>query len=170
MLANPDFTGGVVTTTFIDEHPPQERDVGRDAADVELTQCALGSADCGREVASATSQLGQHRVEVRAHLGSAEHHPTVQPDAGAAGATASVDGCADFEGGEPRSRRQLHDPEQWNARLKSELIEAVGVVRSDDRHTVLIAGDYRLSTGLFAGTQLPDVAGFSVVVRNRGAE
>jgi hypothetical protein len=90
--------------------------------------------------------------------------------AGAAMATAAVDWVDEFVGDEPRARRQLRDPEQWNGRLKSELIAAAATVRSDAHRTVLLAGDYRLSIGVFAGTELADVAKFQVVVPTHDGE
>lgn len=94
----------------------------------------------------------------------------LKPHAGAAMATASVDWVQEFIGDEPRARRQLRDPQEWNGRLKTELMEAAATVRSDSHRTVLIAGDYRLSTGLFAGTKLADVAKFRVVVPTRDGD
>jgi hypothetical protein len=90
--------------------------------------------------------------------------------AGAEMATAAVDWVDEFVGDEPRARRQLRDPDLWNGRLKAELMEAAAAVRSDSHRTVLIAGDYRLSTGVFAGTELADVAKFRVVVPTRDGE
>jgi CBASS immunity sensor of nucleotide second messenger signals len=94
----------------------------------------------------------------------------LKPSAGADVATAAVDWVDEFVGDDPRQRRQLHDPAQWNGRLKSELQDAAAAVRADSHRTVLIAGDYRLSTGMFAGTELADVAKFRVVVPTRDGE
>ena len=64
------------------EHPLQEGDVGRDAADAELGQCATGTRDGRGEVASARRHLREHRVEVRADVGTGVDGSTVETDAG----------------------------------------------------------------------------------------
>lgn len=90
--------------------------------------------------------------------------------AGADVATASVDWVDRFVGDEPWQRRELREPAEWNTTLKPELKKAAAAIRGDTHRTVLIAGDYRLSTGVFAGTELADVAKFRVVVPTRDGE
>jgi hypothetical protein len=62
----------------------EERDVGRDATDPELGQRAPGPAHRRREVAAATGELDQHRVEVGPDLGADEDRPAVEAHTGAA--------------------------------------------------------------------------------------
>ncbi len=63
----------------------QERDVGGDAADAELRDRAPRLLDRLVERAAAAGQLGEHRVEVRGHLGAGVGRAAVEPDAAAAG-------------------------------------------------------------------------------------
>ena len=64
------------------QHGTQERDVRRDAADTELREGSAGAGDGGGEVATATRELREHRVEVRADLRSGGGRATVEADAG----------------------------------------------------------------------------------------
>ena len=138
----------------------------------------LGSSEIARLISEGCRSLNAETMEkiVRAlDLAAPEPRATLviqalKRHAGAGMATAAVDWVDEFVGDEPRERRQLRDPEQWNGRLKSELKEAAATIRSHSHRTVLIAGDYRLSTGLFAGTELADVAKFRVVVVTRDGE
>jgi hypothetical protein len=82
-------------------------------------------------------------------------------------ATASVDWVELFDGGEPKARRQLHDPDGWNARLKPELGAAVEQIKRGKISDVDVLGAMRLTTGLLVGLQLSEVAGFSVTRQGR---
>jgi SMODS-associated and fused to various effectors sensor domain len=85
-------------------------------------------------------------------------------------ATASVDWVDLFDGEERSVRRQLRDPDGWNARLKSELVEAVEQIRRAKMKDVHVLGAMRLSTGLLVGQLLSEVAGFVVSVNGREGE
>lgn len=138
----------------------------------------LGAAEIARLISDGCRSLdAEAMAEIVHSLGLAASEPRVtlviqalKHYAGAEMATASVDWVDGFIGDEPMERRQLRNPEDWNGRLKLELKEAVAALRSDSYRTVLIVGDYRLSTGLVAGTELSDVAKFRVVVPTRGGE
>jgi hypothetical protein len=88
------------------------------------------------------------------------------PDA----ATASVDWVDLFEGEDANTRRQLHDPENWNRRLKPELVAAIEQIRRTKMKDVHVTGAMRLSTGLLAGQLLSEVAGFGVSITGRDGE
>jgi hypothetical protein len=66
------------------EHRLQERDVRGDPADPELRDGATGLLDGLLEGPSATGELGEHRVEVRGHLGAGVDRAAVDAHAGAA--------------------------------------------------------------------------------------
>lgn len=138
----------------------------------------LGSAEIARLISEGCRGLdadAMREIVQTLDLAATEPRATLviqalKRHAGAGVATAAVDWVDQFVGDEPWERRQLRDPDQWNGRLKSELQDAAATVRSDSHRTVLIAGDYRLSTGVFAGTELADVAKFRVVVPTRDGE
>jgi hypothetical protein len=125
--------------------------------------CRGIDADAMRQIV-ATLDLAAPEPRATLVIQALKHH------AGADVATASVDWVDRFAGDEPWQRRQLHDPAEWNSILKPELKGAAASVRADAHRAVLIAGDYRLSTGVFAGTELADVAKFRVVVPTRDGE
>ena len=85
-------------------------------------------------------------------------------------ATAYIDWVDLFDGSDARSRRQLRRTDEWNSRMKSELHTAVTKIKSQQYHDVFLAGTMRLSTGLMAGTQLSEVAGFNVSICGREGE
>ncbi|MGH3025622.1 MAG: SAVED domain-containing protein, partial [Gaiellaceae bacterium] len=85
-------------------------------------------------------------------------------------ATASVDWVDLFEGEDANTRRQLHDPENWNRRLKPELVAAIEQIRRTKMKDVHVTGAMRLSTGLLAGQLLSEVAGFGVSITGRDGE
>lgn len=85
-------------------------------------------------------------------------------------ATASVDWVGLFDGEDANARRQLRDPDDWNRRLKPELVEAVEQLRLTKMKHVHVLGAMRLSTGLLAGQLLSEVAGFVVSVNGREGE
>jgi hypothetical protein len=85
-------------------------------------------------------------------------------------ATASVDWVELFEGDEPGARRQLRNPDGWNAVLRPQLRDAVDTIRRLDVHDVLVDGRMRLPVGFVVGFELSDVAGFAVAVQQRDEE
>ncbi len=138
----------------------------------------LGAGEIARLISEGCRSLdAEAMAEIVETLGLAAPEPratlviqALKRHAGAEMATASVDWVDEFIGDEPRERRQLRNPDEWNGRFKAELTDAVAAVRADSYRTVLIVGDYRLSTGLFAGSELSDVAKFRVVVPTRDGE
>ena len=100
-----DPTGGEVGVV---QHRLEERDVGGDAVDAELRERPSRLLDRLVEGAAATGQLGQHRVEVRVHLGSGVGRAAVQPHAGAAGGAVRRDLAG--VGAEPVGRVLGGDP------------------------------------------------------------
>jgi hypothetical protein len=90
------------------------------------------------------------------------------PDPWPEAATASLDWVDLFEGDEPAARRQLRDPAGWETQLKPELREAVQAIRRHGLVHVNVYGSMRLSTALFAGSELSRVAGFKVETASRG--
>ena len=77
----------------VGEHRLEERDVGRDPADAELRQRALGAAHGDREGHAAAGELDEHRVEVGADLGADEDGAAVEAHAAAAGRAVDGDGA-----------------------------------------------------------------------------
>ncbi len=73
------------------EHGLQEGDVGGDATDPELRHRPAGLLDSLVEGASPTGELGQHRVEVGAHLSTRVRRTTVDAYATAAGGAVGGD-------------------------------------------------------------------------------
>jgi len=84
-------------------------------------------------------------------------------------ATAALDWVGLFNGDEPATRRQLRNPEGWERQLKPELRAAVQTIRRHGLVHVNVYGSMRLSTALFAGSELSRVAGFNVETEARGA-
>lgn len=109
----------------------------------------------------AAKQLAGSATRATLLIQAIERHPW--PDS----ATASLDWVDLFEGDEPRTRRQLRDPSQWNERLRVELRDAVARIREQGYESVLIEGALRLSTWFFVGSELADVARFKVALRTR---
>lgn len=85
-------------------------------------------------------------------------------------ATAAVDWVDLFDGDEPATRRQLHDPRGWNDVLRSQLRDAVTKIRAQGHRDVALAGAMRLSTAMTVGVEMSDVAGFTVAVAQRDRE
>jgi hypothetical protein len=85
-------------------------------------------------------------------------------------ATAAVDWVDLFDGDEAVTRRQLHVPSGWNDVLRPQLQEAAAEIKRQGYRDVLIVGTMRLSTGLTVGVELPDTAGFTVALHQRGEE
>ncbi|MFL5817131.1 MAG: SAVED domain-containing protein [Conexibacter sp.] len=85
-------------------------------------------------------------------------------------ATASVDWVDLFVGDEPGVRRELHDPADWDGRLRPELQAAIQRIRSTGMTNVAIEGAMRLSVFFLAGRELSSVSGFNVTHNARGVE
>ena len=85
-------------------------------------------------------------------------------------ATAYIDWVDLFEGSDASSRRQLRRPDEWNTQMKPDLHTAVTKIKRQQYRDVFLAGTMRLSTGLMAGAQLSEVAGFSVSICGREGE
>jgi hypothetical protein len=85
-------------------------------------------------------------------------------------ATASVEWFALFEGDEPTLRRQLRDPSGWNDALRPQLRDAIAQIKEQGHRDVGVAGTLRLSTAMTIGAEMPDVAGFTVAVRQGARE
>lgn len=95
---------------------------------------------------------------------------SLMPDPWPESATVSVDWVDLFEGDDASTRRQLHEPSDWNIRLKPDLVAAVDKLRRYQLMAVSIHGSMRLSTGILAGFLLSDVAGFGVASMGREGE
>jgi hypothetical protein len=85
-------------------------------------------------------------------------------------ASVALDWVELFDGDEPRQRRQLRDPADWEARLRHDLRAAVATIRAQGYDRVLVTGSYRLSVATVAGAEMPRVAGFEVGRRQAPGE
>ena len=96
--------------------------------------------------------------------------PGDRPRRLARAATASVDWVDLFEGDGRNTRRQLHDPENWNRRLKPELVAAIDADQAhEDEGRPRDRRDAPVD-GLLAGQLLSEVAGFRVSITGREGE
>lgn len=73
-----------------------------------------------------------------------------------------------YEGDEPRNRRKLKNETLWNNKMRPEIHEAVGKIRSMQNHRVLVRGYVRLPTWFVVGVEFAKTAGFEVVAQWRG--
>jgi len=73
-----------------------------------------------------------------------------------------------FGGEEPRDRRQLRDPVEWNTILRPQLREAVEQIRAAGHRRVLVRGLMRLPSWFTAGVYLGETAGFVVAALQDG--
>lgn len=85
-------------------------------------------------------------------------------------ANVALDWVDRFVGHEASTRRQLHDPAEWNAVLKPQLREAVVEIRRQGYDDVGIRGLMRLPVAFAVGHHFSDVAGFSLTTKQRSAE
>jgi SMODS-associated and fused to various effectors sensor domain len=85
-------------------------------------------------------------------------------------ANVALDWVDRFVGDEASTRRQLHDPDDWNAVLKPQLRDAVVEIRRQGYDDVVIRGLMRLPVAFAVGHHFSDVAGFSLTTKQRGAE
>jgi hypothetical protein len=73
-----------------------------------------------------------------------------------------------FAGDEPRVRRQLRDPSDWNKRLRPELIEAAKKLKAMGNERIMIRGYMRLAPWFLCGVELPDTRQHHVACKQRG--
>ena len=85
-------------------------------------------------------------------------------------ANVNLDWIDRFDGEEAATRRQLRDPNDWNAVLKPELRNAVVEIRRQGYDGVVVRGLMRLPVAFAVGHHLSDVAGFSLTTKQRGRE
>ncbi|MDQ8044979.1 MAG: SAVED domain-containing protein [Patulibacter sp.] len=85
-------------------------------------------------------------------------------------ATAAVNWIELFEGDEARSRRQLKDPDDWNRRLRPELLAATSRVHASGFAEVDVLGAMRLSSFFATGCALPETKRLALHVPVIGGE
>lgn len=89
-------------------------------------------------------------------------------DSVAADATVVLDWVDRFEGEEPRTRRQLRNPVEWNAVLRPQLREATQQIRAAGYRRVLVRGSMRLPSWFTTGVYLGETAQFEVATLQGG--
>jgi SMODS-associated and fused to various effectors sensor domain len=82
-------------------------------------------------------------------------------------ATYSVDWTDLFEDGDPRERRQFHDPEDARQRVAADLAVARQRLRSAGIHDIEVVGPMRLPLWFTVGANFSSTAGFVVSARAR---
>lgn len=73
-----------------------------------------------------------------------------------------------FAGDEPRARRQLRDPENWNRRLRPELVAAAKALKATGNDRVMVRGYMRLAPWFMCGVELPDTRQHHVACKQKG--
>lgn len=73
-----------------------------------------------------------------------------------------------FAGDEPRTRRQLRDPENWNRRLRPDLVAAAKALKATGNDRVMIRGYMRLAPWFMCGVELPDTRQHQVACKQKG--
>ena len=73
-----------------------------------------------------------------------------------------------FAGDEPRARRQLRDPENWNRRLRPELVAAAKALKATGNDRVMVRGYMRLAPWFMCGVELPDTRQHQVACKQKG--
>jgi hypothetical protein len=73
-----------------------------------------------------------------------------------------------FAGDEPRARRQLRDPDNWNGRLRPELISAAKTLKATGNDRVMVRGYMRLACWFMCGVELPDIRQHQVACKQKG--
>lgn len=73
-----------------------------------------------------------------------------------------------FEGDEPRARRQLREPGNWNGRLRPDLIAAAKALKSTGNDRVMVRGYMRLAAWFMCGVELPDTRQHQVACKQKG--
>jgi SMODS-associated and fused to various effectors sensor domain len=116
------------------------------------------------DIADAVQRLGLRVTDPRAVLViQALDHELVTGDA-----TVVLDWIDYFSGEQPRSRRGVRQPADWDSVLRPQLQEAARVIRTAGYHHVLVRGQMRLPCWFAAGAQLSEVAGFEVTSMQLG--
>ena len=73
-----------------------------------------------------------------------------------------------FVGDEPRARRQLRDPNNWNGRLRPDLIAAAKALKATGNDRVMVRGYMRLALWFMCGVELPDIRQHQVACKQKG--
>jgi hypothetical protein len=73
-----------------------------------------------------------------------------------------------FAGDEPRARRQLRDPDNWNGRLRPDLVAAAKALKATGNDRVMVRGYMRLALWFMCGVELPDTRQHQVACKQRG--
>jgi hypothetical protein len=73
-----------------------------------------------------------------------------------------------FRGEEPRTRRGVRQPADWNSVLRPQLQAGTQAIRAAGYHHVLVRGQMRLPCWFAAGAHLSEVAGFQVTSMQLG--
>lgn len=73
-----------------------------------------------------------------------------------------------FTGDEPRARRQLRDPKNWNRRLRPDLVAAAKALKATGNDRVMIRGYMRLAPWFMCGVELPDTRQHQVACKQKG--
>lgn len=86
----------------------------------------------------------------------------IESDSSPENATVALNWVDQFEGDDPRSRRQLKNPDLWNTQCRSEIRSAVKTMRGLGFDRVLVRGFMRLPTWFTIGVDFGKTAGFEV--------
>jgi hypothetical protein len=73
-----------------------------------------------------------------------------------------------FAGDEPRARRQLRDPGNWNERLRPDLVGAARALKATGNDRIMVRGYMRLAPWFMCGVELPDTRQHQVACKQRG--
>jgi len=73
-----------------------------------------------------------------------------------------------FVGDEPRARRQLRDPKNWNGCLRPDLIAAAKTLKATGNDRVMVRGYMRLALWFMCGVELPDIRQHQVACKQKG--
>jgi hypothetical protein len=73
-----------------------------------------------------------------------------------------------FVGDEPRARRQLRDPKDWNGRLRPDLVAAAKALKATGNDRVMVRGYMRLAPWFMCGIELPDTRQHQVACKQKG--
>lgn len=73
-----------------------------------------------------------------------------------------------FAGDEPRARRQLRDPGNWNRRLRPDLADAAKALKATGNDRIMVRGYMRLAPWFMCGVELPDTRQHQVACKQRG--
>jgi hypothetical protein len=116
------------------------------------------------DIAKAVQRLGLRVTDPRAVLViEALDHEPVTGDA-----TVVLNWVEQFSGEEPRTRRGVRQPADWNSVLRPQLQAAARDIHTAGYHHVLVRGQMRLPCWFAAGAHLSEVAGFEVTSMQLG--